>query len=162
MVPTARQNIVGFLKFSTTSSCGCKKLEEIPKKIKFPQSNPPKKNLFYFVIFEVLRNIIKIYYFFLFHFIRGNGTCCPCPTCCFPSFPRPVRGSSFFALAKQARTASSGCVDDTVRNSFVGRRRGLQFCNRETQVFKKETFLFGHFEVSGSSRVANCESFGFL
>jgi len=66
LVPTARQNIVGFLKFSTTSSCGCKKLEEIPKKKKFPQSNPPKKNLFYFVIFEVLRNIIKIYYFFYF------------------------------------------------------------------------------------------------
>jgi hypothetical protein len=57
LVPTARQNIVGFLKFSTTSSCGCKNLEEIPKKKK--SLNPtPQKNLFYFVIFEVLRNII--------------------------------------------------------------------------------------------------------
>lgn len=88
LVPIARQNIVGFLKFSTTSSCGCKKLEEIPKK-KNSLNPTPQKNRFYFVIFEVLRNIIKIYYFFLFHFIRGNGTCCPCPTCCFPCSPGP-------------------------------------------------------------------------
>jgi len=63
LVPIARQNIVGFLKFSTTSSCGCKKLEEIPKK-KNSLNPTPQKNRFYFVIFEVLRNIIKIYYFF--------------------------------------------------------------------------------------------------
>ncbi len=57
--------------------------------------------------------------------------------------PARARIELLFALAKQARTASSGCVDDIVRIPFVGKTSG---CNsaiaRPKQKTKRNNYVW--------------------
>jgi hypothetical protein len=116
--------------------------EEIAEKNKIPfNPTPKKKQENYFVIFNFLRNIIKIYYFFYSTKIRGNETCCPCPTCCFPCSPGPCADRASFCPSKASTHRKLRLRRRYSPDSLCWKDKRMQFCNRETKTKNKKKQL---------------------
>jgi hypothetical protein len=112
-------------------------LDETSKKIKFPQSNP-KNYYYYFVIFKVLRNIIKIYYFFISLGPAARARLAA-------SHVPPARARIELLCPSKAKHAPQAPVASTTQSGFLRwKTTRMQFCNRETKTInKKKHFCLG-------------------